>query len=121
MARILVVDDEDVIRKLLKDFLEERGHDVRTAKDGKEALEEMEEAPEIVLLDIVLPDMDGIEVLDGIKEMAPSTDVIMVTALVKHAVGIESMRRGAFDFMTKPIDLKNLEELTNFGLMQKSL
>ena len=121
MAKILVVDDEEKNRKLLKDFLEHKGHTVITANGGKEALEKMEEGPAIVLLDIMMPDMHGLKVLDRIKEISPSSEVIMVTSLDEHSVGVESLKRGAFDFVTKPIDLKHLEELIEFKLTQMSL
>jgi len=121
MDKILVVDDEAMARKLLKDFLEVKGYDVITASGGKEALEKIKERPDIVLLDIMMPDMHGMEVLDKIKETSPSTVVIMVTALAENAVGVESIKRGAFDFVTKPIDLKHLEFLIEFKILQKSV
>lgn len=121
MTKIMVVDDEEKVRKLLKDFLEVKGYEVITAGGGEEALEKMKEGPEIVLLDIMMPDLDGREVLGRIKEIAPSTDVIMVTALVEHDVGVETMDRGAFDYVTKPIDLNHLEELISFKVMERSL
>ena len=121
MNKILVVDDEAMARKLLKDFLEVKGYDVITASGGKEALEKIKEGPDIVLLDIMMPDMHGMEVLDKIKETSPSTVVIMVTALAENAVGVESIKRGAFDFVTKPIDLKHLEFLIEFKILQKSV
>jgi len=121
MNKILVVDDEALARKLLKDFLEVKGYDVITASGGKEALEKIKEGPDIVLLDIMMPDMHGMEVLDKIKEISPSTVVIMVTALAENALGVESIKRGAFDFVTKPIDLKHLEFLIEFKILQKSV
>ena len=121
MNKILVVDDEAMARKLLKDFLEVKGYDVITASGGKEALEKIKEGPDIVLLDIMMPDMHGMEVLDKIKETSPSTVVIMVTALAENAIGVESIKRGAFDFVTKPIDLKHLEFLIEFKILQKSV
>ena len=121
MNKILVVDDEAMARKLLKDFLEVKGYDVITASGGKEALEKIKEGPDIVLLDIMMPDMHGMEVLDKIKETSPSTVVIMVTALAENAIGVESIKRGAFDFITKPIDLKHLEFLIEFKILQKSV
>jgi DNA-binding NtrC family response regulator len=111
MHKILVVDDDAKARKLLRDFLELKGYEVLTANGGKEALEKMKEAPAIVLLDIMMPDTHGLQVLNRIKEISPATGVIMVTSLAEHAIGVESLSRGAFDFVTKPIDLKHLEEV----------
>ena len=121
MNKILVVDDEALARKLLKDFLEVKGYDVITASGGKEALEKIRKGPDIVLLDIMMPDMNGMEVLDKIKETSPSTVVIMVTALAENAIGVESIKRGAFDFVTKPIDLNHLEFLIEFKILQQSV
>ena len=121
MAKIMVVDDEEKNRKLLKDVLEIKGHNVITANGGKEALEKIKEGPAIVLLDIMMPGMNGLQVLDEIKKIAPSIDVIMVTAFNEHAVGLESLKRGAFDFVTKPIDLKHLETVIEFKLLEGSL
>jgi len=69
----------------------------------------------------MMPDMHGMEVLDKIKETSPSTVVIMVTALAENAIGVESIKRGAFKFITKPIDLKHLEFLIEFKILQKSV
>ena len=116
MGKILVVDDEEKSRKLLKDFLEVKGYEVITAGGGKEALEKIKEKPALVLLDIMMPDIHGLKVLDKIKETSPSTKVIMVTALAEHSVGVDSLSRGAYDFVTKPIDLDHLENMVNWFL-----
>ena len=121
MARILVVDDEDAIRNLFKEFLEERGHEVTTANCAEEALEKIKEGQEIILLDINMPGMSGLDVLQRIKEIAPSTEVIMITALAFNYVGLECWKLGAFEFLAKPIDLKHLEEVIDFKLLQMSL
>ena len=121
MARILVVDDEDAIRNLFKEFLEERGHEVTMANGAEEALEKIQEGQEIILLDINMPGMSGLDVLKRIKEIAPSTEVIMITALAYNDIGLECWKRGAFEFLAKPIDLKHLEELIDFKLLQMSL
>jgi two-component system response regulator AtoC len=121
MAKILVVDDDHKTRKLLKDFFKSKDYEVITASCGKEALENITERPDIVLLDIMMPDIHGMEVLDKIKKKAPKTDIIMITALAEHAVGVESMKRGAYDFVTKPIDLKYLKELVDLKILQLSL
>ena len=74
-----------------------------------------------MLLDIMMPDMNGLKVLDKIKETFSSMEVIMVTALAENAVAIESIKRGAFKFITKPIDLKHLQFLIEFKILQKSV
>lgn len=120
-VKILVVDDDDGVRELLEEFLQKTGYKVITAGSGEEALNKMKEGPAIVLLDIMMPDMDGLMVLDRIKQMAPSTEVIMVTGLAQQAVGLDSFGRGAFEFVTKPIDFKHLEFLLDFKITQLSL
>ena len=118
MAKILVVDDEAQNRELLKDFLEEKHFNVITANGGREAIEKIKEKPDIVLLDIMMPDMNGLEVLDRIKEEDPSIEVIMVTTLTDFDTSIESLKKGACDYVTKPIDLNHLEEMLNLKMMQ---
>ena len=121
MARILVVDDEESVRNVLKRFLSSIGHDAIMASSGEEALEKIQEEPAIVLLDYLMPEVNGIEVLEKIKEISPSTDVIMVTGVGEHKVGIESFKQGAFEFVTKPIDLARLKFLLDFRLGQLGL
>ena len=120
MAKILVVDDEARNCQLLKDFLEVKDYNVITASSGKEALEKIKEKPDIVLLDIMMPDMNGLQVLDKIKESAPSIEVIMVTGLAEHDIAIASLKRGATDYITKPIDLNHLEDVIGLKLLQMS-
>jgi DNA-binding NtrC family response regulator len=121
MAKILVVDDEEDVRKIMKRFLLSIGHDAIMAANGEEALEKVQEDPTIVLLDYVMPGENGIEVLKKIKKISPSTDVIMVTGVGGQEIGLESFRQGAFDFVTKPIDLTHLEFLLAFRLGQLGL
>lgn len=118
MTRILVVDDEETIRGLLKSFLEKEGYEVICASTGEEALEELKKKPALVLLDIIMPDTHGLQALRRIKEIEPSTPVIMVTGLAEHAIGVESLKLGAFDFVTKPIDLHHLRNLIAFHLLR---
>lgn len=121
MAKIMVVDDDDGILNLLKRFLLRLGYEVITASNGEEALKNMEQRPAIVLLDIMMPGMHGFKVLDKIKETAPSTEVIVITGLDETVVGIESLERGAFEFVTKPINLEHLKFLLEFKLGQMGI
>ena len=120
MSKILVVDDEAQDRELLKDFLEAKGYDVITASGGKEALEKINEKPALVLLDVMMPDMNGLQVLEKIKETAPSLEVIMVTTLAEVDIALASFKKGAFDYITKTIDLNNLENVIDLKLLQIS-
>jgi DNA-binding response OmpR family regulator len=114
LVKILVVDDEESVCNLLKAFLEKKGYDVVCSSTGEEALNEMVKKPAVVLLDIIMPDMNGLQALNRIKEISPSTPVIMVTGLAEQAIGLESLERGAADFVTKPIDLDHLDRLVGF-------
>jgi len=110
MARILVVDDEIAIVDVLKSFLEEKGHKVYTAFDGEEAVAVAKlERPHLILLDIYLPKMDGIEVLKAIRSFDESMGVIMITAFREEQVAKQALSLGAFDYITKPFDFDYLE------------
>jgi len=107
---ILLVDDEAGIRKVLGISLQDSGYDVHTAESAKEALRLFEEmAPPIVLTDIKMPDMDGIELLRRIKKINPDTEVIMFTGHGDMGLAIKSLKNDATDFVTKPINDEVLE------------
>jgi len=113
MAKILVVDDEEGIRSLMRMTLELDGHSVLTAEDGSTALEMFKnEKPDVVLLDVRMPDIDGIEVLSRIKAVSPDTEVIMITGHGDMDMAVESLRREASNFLTKPVS----EEILSFSL-----
>ena len=102
-SRILIVDDAEDIRDILSDRFQMYGYETLTAADGEEALEKVEKAlPELVLLDIRLPKLDGMEVLSRIKSDHPEILVIMITAYGTIQRAVEAMRRGAYDFIAKP-------------------
>lgn len=103
--KILLVDDEEGIRKVLGISLADRGHQVFTAESGEEALAIFRKMqPEIVLTDIKMPGMDGIELLQKIKEERPDTEVIMITGHGDMDLAIKSLKFEATDFITKPIN-----------------
>ena len=104
-ARLLVVDDEESVRNLLQRILEGAGYQVTTAADGKEALYKVSlgEA-EVVLLDIKMSGMSGIEVLSKLSADSPDICVIMVTSIVDTETAIEAMKMGAYDYIIKPFD-----------------
>jgi len=111
MARVLVVDDERANVELLTDFLREKGYEVSTAFNGAEALQKVkEERPHVVLLDICMPVMDGMEVLKRVREIDREVGVIVVTGINEEETGRKSLAMGAFDYITKPLDLHYLEQ-----------
>jgi DNA-binding response OmpR family regulator len=110
MAKVLVVDDEPEAVELLVEFLSSKGYEVLTAGGGEEALQRVKaDRPHLVLLDIRMPKMNGIEVLQRIREIDPEMGVIMVTAVNEEEMGRKALELGAFDYIVKPLDLKYLE------------
>lgn len=110
MAKVLVVDDEPEAVELLVEFLSSKGYEILTATSGEEALRRVkEDRPHLVLLDIRMPKMSGLEVLKRIREIDPEMGIIMVTAVNEEDVGRQALELGAFDYIVKPLDLKYLE------------
>ena len=108
--KILVVDDEPWVCEMLKEFLESRGYPVLTALSGQEALAAVqEERPDLILLDILMPGMNGLEALQRIREIDPTAGVIMLTGLLDEEVARQAMQQEAYDYLTKPVDLDYLE------------
>ena len=110
MGNILVVDDEIEVVRLLENFLTSKGYKVDTALNGAEALATVKEKkPDIVLLDIMMPGIGGIETLKEIKKIDPRIAVIMITAVVDEELANRAIELGAYDYITKPIDIDSLE------------
>jgi signal transduction histidine kinase len=108
--QVLLVDDEPGILKVLGISLADRGYRVLTAQNGEEALRVFHEAdPEVILTDIKMPGMDGIELLKRIKEESPNTEVIMITGHGEMELAIQSLKYDASDFITKPIHDETLD------------
>lgn len=102
-AKILVVDDEAIIRESLRDWLSDVGHQVLTAENGPQALEIIrKEEPGIVIADLVMPGTDGIELMKNAKEISPNIEVIIITAYGSIPTAINAMREGAYDYIEKP-------------------
>jgi len=103
--RVLIVDDEEDIRDILSDRLQAYGYEIVTAADGLEALEKVEKtSPDLVLLDIQLPKLGGMEVLSRIKREHPQITVIMITAHGKIQLAVDAIKQGAYDFVEKPFN-----------------
>jgi len=121
-TRILVVDDEHLIRWSLEQSLKKQGYDVTTAASGEEALRLIhEETPELMLLDIQLPGMNGLEVLEKVKEIDSEILVIMVTALGVLETAVKAMRLGAYDYINKPFNLDELAIIVKKALETRQL
>lgn len=109
MAKILVVDDETPIRRTLRDILEFEGYDVEEASDGMECVAKVQkEKFDVVIMDIKMPRMDGIEALERLQILSPETPVIMVSGHGTIDTAVEAVKKGAFDFISKPPDLNRM-------------
>ena len=110
-AKLLIIDDEVEFASTLCQRLCLRGIDTKDVHSGTEGLARLAEiAPDIVILDLKMPDMNGLDVLAGIKKHNPVIEVIMVTGHGSAASGMEAMEKGAFDYIMKPVELSDLLE-----------
>ncbi|RKZ04052.1 MAG: hypothetical protein DRQ04_01420, partial [Candidatus Hydrothermota bacterium] len=107
MAEILIVEDERAQREALAGYLRKTGHRVTTAASGTEALEG-NSVPDVVLLDLRLPDIHGLDLLKKLREKHPDAEIIVITAYGTVRTAVEAMKLGAFDYLTKPVDLDEL-------------
>jgi two-component system, NtrC family, nitrogen regulation response regulator NtrX len=122
MARILIVDDEEGIRRVLRQVLEYEGHDVRTAEGGGEALTLYDTfSPELTFLDVKMARMDGLEVLGRIREQDPEAVVVMISGHGSIETAVEATRRGAYDFLEKPLDTDRILVTIRNALQQRGL
>jgi DNA-binding NtrC family response regulator len=118
---ILIVDDEVGARESLKMILK-HDYEVFLAKDAEEAfLQIKEHTPDLILLDIILPDLDGLKVLERIKQSDPDIIVIMITATKTVKTAVEAMKLGAYDYVTKPFDIDELRLIITRSLSTKAL
>ncbi|HEY0048062.1 MAG TPA: response regulator, partial [Pyrinomonadaceae bacterium] len=102
MSNLLIVDDEQSYRQLLSLVFEGEGYQVRTATNGFEALEKLQTEPaEVIISDVKMPDMDGIEMLRSVREVLPDVGVVMMTAFASVETAREAFKLGADDFIQK--------------------
>jgi len=110
--KILVVDDEAIVRESLHDWLSDGGYQVFTAENGFQAVEIIEkEEPGIVIADLVMPGMDGIELMKRARERLPHIQVIIITAYGSIPTAIAAMKEGAYDYIEKPFCPERVESL----------
>ena len=107
--KVIVIDDEPTILRTIAEFLRDQGHEVQAFGDGASALSHMEREPvDIVVSDIKMPGIDGFQVLEQVKLRSPDTETILVTGHGDIDGAVRALRNGAFDFFTKPVDLRDL-------------
>lgn len=120
--RILVADDEESIRVVIRNSLKHKGYDVDCAEDGKQAAKMAEQnSYDVILLDIRMPEIDGFKLLERIKSHQSPPPVIMMTAQDTMKNAIDAMKKGAFDYLTKPFDIDELDILVQKALKERAL
>jgi len=109
---VLIVDDEKVMRESLLEWLQEDGFGVAAAESGMEALQKLDQIdPTVIVADIKMPGMDGITLVRKVKERRPDLPIIMITAFATVENAIQSMKEGAYDFITKPFPPEKLSHV----------
>jgi signal transduction histidine kinase/DNA-binding response OmpR family regulator len=120
--RLLVVDDEENVVEILQDLFSERPYDVDTVNTGEEALERLNAGSyDLLLTDINLPGVNGLEVVAAAKEADPEMVVIVITGFASTGTAIDALRHGAYDYITKPFDLWEVEQIVARGLQSRRL
>jgi two-component system response regulator AtoC len=122
MKSVLVIDDDPLIRKTLSSYLSKKGFEAVAAEDGEEGIQKYEEhIPDLVILDIRLPDVDGLEVLGRIREKNPNASIIIMTAYDDMKTTIEAIKLGAFEYLVKPLDYVELDLTIDKAFQIRSL
>ena len=113
-CRVLIVEDEDIQRELLREILEDSGFSVLTAQSAERGFQLLMKSPaDVVVTDVRLPGMDGLSFLEKVKEEFPETEVIVITALSNVTDAVNAIKKGAFHYVTKPFDPEVLINLIN--------
>jgi two-component system response regulator PilR (NtrC family) len=121
-GHILIVDDEASVRDWLTIYLKRAGHSYRTAANGTEALVALkEERFDLVITDLKMPKVSGLDVLRAVKDRAPDTEVVMITAFATPETAIEAMKAGAYDYLTKPFKIDEMGLIINRALEKRAL
>jgi len=122
MRSVLIIDDDPLIRKTLLAHLSRQGFDVQQAEDGEEGIKKFQDSsPELVLLDVRLPDVDGLEVLRRIKELSKKSYVVVMTAYDDMKTTVEAIKLGAFEYLVKPLNYIDLDLTVEKALQVKTL
>lgn len=120
--RILVVDDEKIICELIERTLKRSNYEVETARNGKTALEKIKESVfDILITDVRMPKINGMEVLREIKKVNPFIEVIVITGYPTVELAVEAIKIGAYDFITKPFDINKVQSMVNKCLEKQRL
>jgi len=122
MANLLIVDDEQSMRQLLTLVFGRAGHSVRSAENGRQALEQLRQSPaDLIISDVKMPDMGGIELLTAARQLSPDVVIVMMTAFATVETAREAFKLGADDFIQKPFDIDELKLIVAKGLEKLAL
>ena len=122
MKSILIIDDDSLIRKTLSSHLSKQGFEVQTAGDGESGLKKYDEmSPDLVILDIRLPDADGLDVLRQMKDRANQASILIMTAYDDMKTTVEAIKLGAFEYLVKPLDYMALDLTVEKAFQVKAL
>src|ERR687884_1085581 len=122
MSKLLIVDDEQGMRQLLSIVFGREGHEVRVAENGRRALELLREQPaDLIVSDVKMPDMGGIELLRSARALLPGVAVVLMTAFASVETAREAFKLGADDFITKPFDIDELKLIVERALEKLAL
>ncbi len=122
MSNLLIVDDEQSYRQLLTLVFEGDGHKIRTAMNGRDALEQLQVEPaEVIITDVKMPDMNGIELLRAAREASPDVGVVLMTAFATVDTAREAFKLGADDFIQKPFDVEELKIIVKKAFERQTL
>jgi two-component system, NtrC family, response regulator AtoC len=114
---VLIIEDETILGDSISTYLERHGYTTSVARSGEEGLRMAEEvSPDVAVVDIRLPGIDGLKVLEQVRDLSPSTEVVMMTAHASVSSAVEAIKRGAFDYLTKPLDLEELRVVVDKAL-----
>jgi DNA-binding NtrC family response regulator len=124
--KILIVDDEKILTTALKNFLSKEGYEVAVAEKGETALKMLKnETFDVVLLDLRLPDVNGLTLIPKIKELAPDAGIIIITAYAEVRSAVSAIKEGAFDYLAKPFEeeelLLTIERFLQFKSLRKEV
>lgn len=116
-SAVLIVEDERQLAKNIQAYLQRFGFKVRKSENASEGLKEFKQfKPDVVLLDVMLPDLDGLQLLKRMQALDSHAKVIMMTGAANPAIKPEAIKAGAYEFLTKPLSLKDLRELLEKAL-----
>ncbi len=122
LVRLLIVDDEEIMRQFLNEVLKDEGYEIDLAASGKEALRRMNESEyDIVLTDIVMPELDGLGVVAATKDLSYNPSVIVMTGYASMETAVESMKLGAADYITKPFNIDQIRIIVKNAVEERAL